>query len=309
MTSRQLLNLIAAALNNPNTAFDAARYRQDDKLMADVALSDGILWAAMEQKLRRETVMPIFRSVGVTYSKNAPCPNGITIHKLPPELHAFLDWTSATCAALEHPAQAFIGVRDGKLFSRFLKLATVYTKIGDEEVSDYYANYGVFETIYYAHPSRPVRIAVHRCWEEPCVTVLRSLLTCLMNWMDGKSFFIAYSDLTLNAVTMVSHITTTLSFLVLEQPTSDVSDVKSFLSPPMFIATGRVKVEDYVALLDQYFDFGANGLRVPDTEVQEYYDEYCRHISRPASVTKESNTSNEISCNLRSALSPHPSKD
>ncbi|KAJ6454828.1 hypothetical protein C8R45DRAFT_1111764 [Mycena sanguinolenta] len=112
----------------------------------------------------------------------------------------------------------------------------------------------------------------------------------------------------------VTILTITLNFLVLEQPTSDVN---SFLSPPMFIATGRVEVEDYVALLDQYFDFGANGLRVPDTEVQEYYDKYCHHISRPASATKESNTSNEItprsffppSCNLPSALSPRPSKD
>ncbi|KAJ6489128.1 hypothetical protein C8R45DRAFT_1097453 [Mycena sanguinolenta] len=92
---------------------------------------------------------------------------------------------------------------DAKIVSRFLKVATAYRKTDRENVK--HANYGVFETVYYDHGSRPLTIAVHHCWEEPKTTVMRGCLTCLMLWMCGKSFFIAYPDLTLNTLSIVSH--------------------------------------------------------------------------------------------------------
>ena len=66
MVSRRIMQLVAAAVLNPDTAFDAAPYRMDDVLMTEVALCDGRLWAAMERKLRREAIVPVFRSDGVT---------------------------------------------------------------------------------------------------------------------------------------------------------------------------------------------------------------------------------------------------
>ncbi|KAJ6464405.1 hypothetical protein C8R45DRAFT_1107310 [Mycena sanguinolenta] len=70
---------------------------------------------------------------------------------------------------------------DAKLVSRFIKLATAYKKTDREDKT--FANYGVFETIYYDHSALPLTIAVHRCWEEPRVTIMRGRLTCTLLWM------------------------------------------------------------------------------------------------------------------------------
>ncbi|KAJ7246864.1 hypothetical protein B0H12DRAFT_1235364 [Mycena haematopus] len=92
---------------------------------------------------------------------------------------------------------------DAKQVRRFLKNATEYRKADRED--DYTSNFGVFSTVYYAHPSHSIHIAVHHCWQDPRETVMCGKLTCLMCWMCGKSVFIAYAELTLSGITMVSH--------------------------------------------------------------------------------------------------------
>ncbi|KAJ7192861.1 hypothetical protein B0H12DRAFT_1234816 [Mycena haematopus] len=94
---------------------------------------------------------------------------------------------------------------DAELVCDFLNVATSYREAEREVDSRVYENYGVLDTLFFDHSSLPFTIAVHRCWEEPRITVMRGPITCLFSWMCGKGVFMAYPDLTLDGRTMVSH--------------------------------------------------------------------------------------------------------
>ncbi|KAJ7221813.1 hypothetical protein B0H12DRAFT_1078332 [Mycena haematopus] len=94
---------------------------------------------------------------------------------------------------------------DADLLGEFLEVATAYEKVERVFDSGVYKNYGVLDTVFYDHSLHPFTITVHRCWEEPRVTVMRGPITCLFSWMCGKGIFIGYPDLTLEGRAIVSH--------------------------------------------------------------------------------------------------------
>ncbi|KAF7341208.1 TY3B-TY3B protein [Mycena venus] len=77
----------------------------------------------------------------------------------------------------------------------------------------------------------------------------------------------------------------------------------------------RVEVENYLANLDQHFDFATNEIRSPDEEIQEYYNEHRRSISvkpkRASSIpdARNSNSSvNESFAQLHPVSTPRPAR-
>ncbi|KAJ7829677.1 hypothetical protein B0H14DRAFT_3716989 [Mycena olivaceomarginata] len=77
----------------------------------------------------------------------------------------------------------------------------------------------------------------------------------------------------------------------------------------------RAEVENYLATLDQCFDFAANEVRPPDEEVKQQYEEYRRSVSIPARKigSPADNTASSgldgPSFRLRPAFSPESQKE
>ncbi|KAJ7199085.1 hypothetical protein B0H12DRAFT_1081441 [Mycena haematopus] len=92
---------------------------------------------------------------------------------------------------------------DTELVDRFLRVATTYrTRI----VQNYNFNTdrGIYDTVYYDHPSKPFTIAVHYCWDAPKLAILRGPLTCLHSWMCGNGLCITNAEFTFEAQTIIA---------------------------------------------------------------------------------------------------------
>ena len=64
MISPKIVKLVAAALISPDTAFNSPPYR-NERLLMEVAVSNPSLWVALDAKLRRESLEPIYRSASI----------------------------------------------------------------------------------------------------------------------------------------------------------------------------------------------------------------------------------------------------
>ncbi|KAJ7226460.1 hypothetical protein B0H12DRAFT_1077760 [Mycena haematopus] len=212
----QLDLLVVIAMRNPAVAFEASQY-SNDRLLFEVAVRHSSLWVAAATKLQRESIANRFRITFVKFRTETHI--RASFQGLAPELHGSLASAldirdllnlGATCAFFRRDIGLdWIAGIDAKQVRRFLKNATEYRKADRED--DYTSNFGVFSSVL-CHPSHSIHIAVHHCWQDPRETVMCGKLTCLMCWMCGKSVFIAYAELTLSGITMVSH-----AFVCLDQ--------------------------------------------------------------------------------------------
>ncbi|KAJ7246859.1 hypothetical protein B0H12DRAFT_1073026 [Mycena haematopus] len=92
---------------------------------------------------------------------------------------------------------------DTELVDRFLRVATTYrTRIVQNY--NFNADRGIYDTVYYDHPSKPFTIAVHYCWDAPKLAILRGPLTCLHSWMCGNGLCITNAEFTFEAQTIIA---------------------------------------------------------------------------------------------------------